>query len=458
MVSAQSTGEYKPKYQTIAQKFILSEKGLVSDYKVGAALKRLDDIIDEALKRIGKEVKIKDSRLVSRNSTSNALDILQAINDVFEYRRFGNKANNLFSEGLLAGNLDCENRAYVYLAIAELLDLPMTMVRAPEHTFIRWEVELGRSINWETTSGERAEDRWYRRTYGISGESIDKGIYMRNLSREEVFCHQYNTLSVVWFDKGNGDKAVEFIGKSVELCSDYPGFLINMAAILSQEQRYDEIVKHCTNAIKLNPEYSIAYEKRGIAWLRLNQFDKALNDFNVSLSIDPENHVSVFNRGVAWLGKNSPDKAVSDFEMAKELGGVDDFSFYINMGHVWHQKGVLEKAIDNFDKAIELYQGFYSVYFARGIALYEIGKYEKAAADFSKAIKLEPNHFTLYYNRGSARLRLGKYDGAIEDFDKVLELRPGYKGAIKAKKYALKRKRFVENVNKEEKVVGGVYK
>jgi len=55
----------------------------------------------------------------------------------------------------------------------------------------------------------------------------------------------------------------------------------------------------------------------------------------------------------------------------------------------------------------------------------ETGEIEKAIQDFDKAIMIRPDLAGLYVDRGILLFQIGGYDEAIIDFDKSLELLPG---------------------------------
>ena len=63
---------------------------------------------------------------------------------------------------------------------------------------------------------------------------------------------------------------------------------------------------------------------------------------------------------------------------------------------------------------------------------------QKAIADFNRAIQLDPNSASMYYSRGKAYYALKEYQWAIASFDRALELKPNFSRAKneRAKAYA----------------------
>ena len=63
-------------------------------------------------------------------------------------------------------------------------------------------------------------------------------------------------------------------------------------------------------------------------------------------------------------------------------------------------------------------------YFGRGSTLAVLGDLERALNDFDRALALRPRHAAAYYRRGTARFLQGWYAGALADFSVVATLEP----------------------------------
>lgn len=63
-----------------------------------------------------------------------------------------------------------------------------------------------------------------------------------------------------------------------------------------------------------------------------------------------------------------------------------------------------------------------------GLELYDLGEYEKAIELYDKAINLENKGIrdveVCYYNRGRAYFKIGNYEKAIGDYTKAIEISP----------------------------------
>lgn len=127
---------------TIAHDFldIETELGVTdSDYQI------LDDIIVEAQKRI--EVKPEYTKV-------EAIDVLKTIDDTLKDMGFEYQSNPLLNHGLKTKQINSNHYSAIYLAIADTLKLPLKVVNASGHVFVRWHFDDGKYVNWETTNAE----------------------------------------------------------------------------------------------------------------------------------------------------------------------------------------------------------------------------------------------------------------------------------------------------------------
>src|SRR3546814_18743928 len=67
-----------------------------------------------------------------------------------------------------------------------------------------------------------------------------------------------------------------------------------------------------------------------------------------------------------------------------------------------------------------------NAYMSRGIALGRKGMDEKAVADYARAVELDPDYAQASYNRGVAYQALGRTEEAAQDFRRAPDLMPGH--------------------------------
>lgn len=173
------------------------------------------------------------------------------------------------------------------------------------------------------------------------------------------------------------------------------------------------------------PKGLLIYGSRMTTWQLY--FDKAIE-------LNPRRYISYLSRGLAYRDKEKYERAIADFDRAIELESKmtstdveqrkDDF------------KERYEKASGDIHKLIQLNPEPWFYWFSRGVAYHERGKahfkqgnYDRAIADFNTFIQIDANQADAYHNRGAAYGLKGDFDRAIADFDRAIQLNPRLKRA-----------------------------
>ncbi|MCY2977337.1 MAG: tetratricopeptide repeat protein [Planctomycetota bacterium] len=184
-----------------------------------------------------------------------------------------------------------------------------------------------------------------------------------------------------------------------------------------EEPNHDRAIADLSEAIRLDPEFQVAYNQRGMRYYKTGDFDRAIADFTVDCRLGPHDKIGHYIRLRPLVEMGSYDLAIADLKESIRL-----FGDYQKLG-----------------SAIT----FQDVYFGRGKSYYDKGKYDQAIADYSEAIRLyseecegglycEGGLFrvdpycelgmclgALYYHRGNACLKKGDHAAAELDFAKA---------------------------------------
>jgi tetratricopeptide (TPR) repeat protein len=127
------------------------------------------------------------------------------------------------------------------------------------------------------------------------------------------------------------------------------------------------------------------------------------------------------NRGFEFEKRDLLDLAIRDYDKAIELKPSYSDA-YNNRGIAYSKANLFDKAIESFDRAMEIDPNRVKTYSNRGNAYCFIGQYGKALEDFNTAVLLGSNDPMTYYNRGSFYRRTGKNEPAVADFQKACDL------------------------------------
>ncbi|MBE9042128.1 tetratricopeptide repeat protein [Oscillatoriales cyanobacterium LEGE 11467] len=94
-------------------------------------------------------------------------------------------------------------------------------------------------------------------------------------------------------------------------------------------------------------------------------------------------------------------------------------------GLLFESDGDSSRALDCYDRAIEIKPNYYYAWHSRGNILINLERYEEAIENYDRALEIEPNHLKTWKNRGSALINLERYEEALESYDRALEIEPG---------------------------------
>ncbi|MCL5022520.1 MAG: tetratricopeptide repeat protein, partial [Nitrospirae bacterium] len=98
---------------------------------------------------------------------------------------------------------------------------------------------------------------------------------------------------------------------------------------------------------------------------------------------------------------------------------------YNNRGTTLYAMGQLDRAIEDYEKAIALYPAYPKGHYNLGLALFEKGLLEQAIGEYEIAVRLEPRNVDAHLNLGIAYAKKGLRDKSIEEYRTVERLSAG---------------------------------
>jgi tetratricopeptide (TPR) repeat protein len=165
----------------------------------------------------------------------------------------------------------------------------------------------------------------------------------------------------------------------------------------------------------------------------VTSFTEALKDSALS---NDRRAAILSDRGVAYMRSGQPKLAIEDFNRAAQLF-PEYAAIYNNRGTVLVSLGLLKEAIKDFDRALVLAPGYAAAYNNRAGALMKLGQVSNAILDYTKGVQLMPQSPAPLSGRGQAYLMLGKPYAAMRDFTRAVNadarFATGYRNRAEAK-------------------------
>ncbi len=152
-------------------------------------------------------------------------------------------------------------------------------------------------------------------------------------------------------------------------------------------EEYEEIIDDLSQFIKKNPEHSIAYHNRGVAYWESGEKKKARKDFDRAVELD-QNSTIYFSRAQFLQTEGKIEEAEKDFQRAVDLSPNDPLSFRMR-GTFYEEIKEWDKAITDYTKAINLAPEFGYTYKKRAEVYKKKGEKVACEADMKAWKKCE---------------------------------------------------------------------
>lgn len=216
-------------------------------------------------------------------------------------------------------------------------------------------------------------------------------------------------------------------------------------------KEYEKSVDFYTQAYGCNSkDLYVILNKRGRAYLKKNNYEKAEDDITTALNSNPRESEYIFSHALLFYFKGDYESCLEEINTAIEYQLEPNYLYY-------YYQGLCYKQLKNYDEAIhsiqlasrlkpnnidclyslaELYKDLnnytdaisnlchiieiepkQSYYLTRGLFYQHEKFHEQAIKDFTKCITYREEDPLLYYYRGISYYCLEKYDESIKDYD-----------------------------------------
>ena len=204
----------------------------------------------------------------------------------------------------------------------------------------------------------------------------------------------------------------------------------NLGLALMEQGNMTDSAKYFTDAIRINPGFSLAYLNLAYNQASRHEDNKAIENYRKALSIDP-NYVEAYcNLGNLYFRQGRYQEASENYLAALKIQ-PDSAQAYDGLGGVFTRIGNLDKAIFCFQKALSFApddastrQNLVEVYCNIGNLAFRQNQYQEASENYLAALKIQPDSAQAYNGLGAVFTRIGNLDKAIFCFKKALSLRP----------------------------------
>jgi protein O-mannosyl-transferase len=154
--------------------------------------------------------------------------------------------------------------------------------------------------------------------------------------------------------------------------------------------------------------------------------------WNHTLTVTGENDVAHNNLGFLFLRRGELEKAISEFQAALNIRSKNSETHYSlgaaliqnNLGNALARKHVWDEAIDHLQEAVRLRPDYADAYFNLGSVLFQQGRIDQAITQWQKALAIRPTDAEAHRSLASALRKEGKLKEAIAEYEQALNVVP----------------------------------
>jgi Tfp pilus assembly protein PilF len=128
-----------------------------------------------------------------------------------------------------------------------------------------------------------------------------------------------------------------------------------------------------------------------------------------------------FNSGVAFYKQKEFSKAIQAYQKVIELDPTY-VEAYNNLGIIYQATGDAKSALGAYQKATGINPRYEKGHNNLGLLFLLEGRYEEALEVFQKALAINPNHIESHINLGILFKQKGQWENAIESYQKALAI------------------------------------
>ncbi|QIK95924.1 tetratricopeptide repeat protein [Sphingomonas sp. HDW15A] len=169
----------------------------------------------------------------------------------------------------------------------------------------------------------------------------------------------------------------------------------------------EEVLSVYDDAVAVDPRDSYARYNRALAYARLGDFPRAIEDYSAAIKLRPNDGEAFSNRGIHYLDAMEYDLAIADFTRAHELDPKTSWPLaHRGIAHAW--KGDTDEANRDFSAARALDPDNIVVMRGEILLAMNLAEFELAVKRANIVLAKEPDDLWALATRADAYRRLGE--------------------------------------------------
>ncbi len=194
--------------------------------------------------------------------------------------------------------------------------------------------------------------------------------------------------------------------------------LIKINKFKEAKIKCDSIKKHFDESLEFLHIY-------GFIFFSLNNYEKAIEQWEKAIKINPKFVDGLNNLGNAFFRKGKFDEAINYLNKALSLR-PNFFETYYTLSDIFYQKGIYDNALKNINEALNLKPGHLPTIKSKLAILLKMNMKKEYLKFLEKVIPQHPKETELYYKKAQVFSELGMNTSSINTYKTILMIDPEY--------------------------------
>ncbi|MDD3574456.1 tetratricopeptide repeat protein [Methanospirillum sp.] len=193
---------------------------------------------------------------------------------------------------------------------------------------------------------------------------------------------------------------------------------IDQGSRFAKDELYVEAVDAYSHSIRLDPINPKVWTFRGIALQHLGRQQEAMNDFDEAIRLNPDESGAWQGKASSYVENGQYKLAIKAAERSLELAGPEDKkeNSWLLLGFAYNRLEQYEKALQMFDKAIEIDPKRLDLWQHKAYTLTKLGRYMEVLKCYEVMTGIDKDSPELWNKKGEIHLALGQINEANNAF------------------------------------------
>ena len=288
--------------------------------------------------------------------------------------------------------------------------------------------------------GEYSTSIALARALELTGEAAESETMFAALTdKDKENTAAYNDLFRLYVAERKLPQAEEVLKKAIKNNPKDVTTRLELARFYLATNKRDDLLKLLNDMKSDLKQFPNAYIQAGDFFLRVNQYDEAIKQYEEGVKKDPDQKLTYMKHEVeVYVRSNRMQLATAKNEEILKLDPKDPEARGLK-ATLSIDRGEFGTATTELQSVVTARPGNYVAHFNLGRAYLGKGDLEQARQEFDKAVQLRPDYLMARLAQTQVALLRGDVDAAIHDADDLLRIAPNSVEGIVMKAAALQR-------------------